>query len=106
MALFAPKKGVNPHIRYANEYYRHHWFNKTDDDGIDFVHKVEEVSKKQAAHLLLEAGFKYYMGEKVKEYIRAGNAIDKIQENYRLLRFIRFLRRYAKVQGLDIRKIL
>lgn len=38
--------------------------------GVRCVAKIEKISKKQATHLLLEAGFGYWMGEKIKEDIK------------------------------------
>jgi hypothetical protein len=55
MALFAPKKGVNPHTRYPDAYYGRVFFDKRMFDGIELVGKIEHLSKKKAARLLIIA---------------------------------------------------
>ena len=72
MALFGTKKGVNAHQRYPDEYYRNIYFDKPMFDGIELVSKIEKISKKQAAYLLIEAGFKYYIGKKSKRTLETG----------------------------------
>jgi hypothetical protein len=106
MALFAPDNGVNPHARYPDTYYRNIWLNKQMFDGVELVGKIEKISKKQAAHLLIEAGFKYYIGEKIKEDIRNRLAAKELNRKVKLTRFVLEFRRFAKERGMDISKII
>ena len=106
MALFGTKKGVNPHTRYPNEYYGRVAFTKQMFDGFELVSKIEKISKKQAAHLLIEAGFKYYIGVKIKEDIRNRLAAKELNRKVKLTRFVLEFRRFAKERGMDIKKII
>jgi hypothetical protein len=106
MALFTPDKGVNPHTRYPDEYYGRVAFNKQMFDGIELVSKIERINKKQAAHLLIEAGFKYYIGEKIKEDIKNRLAARELNQKVKLTRFILEFRRFAKERGMDIKKVI
>ena len=106
MALFAPKKGVNPRILYPNAYYKQIFFDKQMFDGIELVGKIERVSKKQAARLLIERGFSSYMGEKLKEAAQVEIAVDELRRKPRATRFVLELRRFAKERGMDISKFI
>jgi hypothetical protein len=75
-------------------------------DGFELVSKIEKISKKQAAHLLIEAGFKYYIGEKIKEDIRNRLAAKELNRKVKLTRFVLEFRRFAKERGMDIKKII
>jgi pantoate kinase len=75
-------------------------------DGIDLVSKIEHKSKKKAARLLIERGFRSYIGEKLKEAIQTEIAVDKLRRNPELTRFVLELRRFAKERGMDISKII
>jgi hypothetical protein len=102
MALFAPDKGVNPHARYPDMYYRNIWLNKQMFDGVELVGKIEHLSKKKAARLLIERGFRNYIGEKMKEAI----AIEELRQKPKATRFILELRKFAKERGTDISKFI
>ncbi|MCJ7743946.1 MAG: hypothetical protein MUO99_05220 [Dehalococcoidales bacterium] len=75
-------------------------------DGIDLVSKIERLSKKKAARLLIERGFRSYIGEKLKEAIQTEIAVDKLRRNPELTRFVLELRRFAKERGMDIKKVI
>jgi hypothetical protein len=102
MALFVTKKGVNPHTRYPDAYYGRIFFDKRMFDGIEWVARIERVSKKKAARLLIERGFSSWMGEKIKTEL----AIKKLEDNPHLTRFVIELRRFAKQRGMDISKFI
>jgi hypothetical protein len=106
MALFGTKKGVNPHTRYPDAYYGRVFFDKPMFDGIKLVAKIERTTKKKAARLLLEEGFKNYIGEKLKEAIKVEIAVDELRRKPRATRFILELRRFAKQRGMDISKFI
>jgi hypothetical protein len=57
MALFAPKKSINAHQLYPDDYYRQIFFDKKMFDGIAWVAKIERTTKKKAARSLIERGF-------------------------------------------------
>jgi hypothetical protein len=69
-------------------------------DGIEWVARIERVSKKKAARLLIERGFSSWLGEKLKE----DRAIRKLESEPHLTRFILELRRFAREHGMDISK--
>ena len=52
MALFAPDKGVNPHTRYPDTYYRNIWLNKQMFDGVELVGKIERIILNEMFNLL------------------------------------------------------
>ncbi len=106
MTLFAPKNGVNPHKRYPNEYDNHFYFNKPLCDGIEFVARIERLSKKSTAEMLMTAGFSSYMGQKLTDHIHAQAEARKMGQPFRPNRFARLLRRYAKERGMDISKFI
>jgi hypothetical protein len=83
MALFGTKKGVNPHTRYPDAYYGRISFDKRMFDGIELVGKIEHLSKKKAACLLIERGFSSYMGEKLKEAVKVEIAVDELRRKPR-----------------------
>jgi pantoate kinase len=102
MALFVTKKGVNPHTRYPDAYYGRIAFDKRMFDGIELVAKMERVSKKKAARLLIERGFSSYMGEKLKTEM----ALRELERKPHLARFVLELRRFARERGMDISKFI
>jgi hypothetical protein len=102
MSLFGTKKGVNPHTRYPDAYYGRVFFDKPMFDGIKLVAKLERTSKKKPARLLIERGFRSYMGEKLKMEL----ALRVLERKPRLTRFVLELRRLAKTRGMDISKFI
>jgi hypothetical protein len=104
--LFVPAKVTYMHKLYPVDYYRPVWFNQLDFNGIAVVARMEQISKKAAAHLLFEAGFKYYMGVKVKEHIKAQETAEAAREQAVRTRFILELRRLCREKGWDINKLL
>ncbi|MCJ7743482.1 MAG: hypothetical protein MUO99_02845 [Dehalococcoidales bacterium] len=71
-------------------------------DGIEWVALMEKVSKKKAARLLIERGFRSYIVENIKTDM----AIMKLERNPKATRFILQLRRFAKQRGMDISKFI
>ena len=102
MALFGTKKQLSTYQRHPDAYYKHIWFDKRMFDGIELVAKMERVSKKKAARLLIERGFSSYMGEKIKTEL----AISELERKPHLTRFVLELRRFAKERGMDISKFI
>jgi hypothetical protein len=106
MRLFVPKRGVNPHTRYPDEYYGRISFNKALYNGIELVAKIERINKKAAAQELIERGFSRYMGEKLEEYAKNEVRARDLNQKLRATRFILELRRFAKDHGMDISKFI
>jgi dUTPase len=52
-----------------DECYKSYWLNEGISDGIDLVAASERISKKHAAINLIDAGFHYYLKEKIKQHI-------------------------------------
>ena len=102
MALFGTKKQLSTYKRHPDAYYKHIWFDKPMFDGIELVAKMERVSKKKAARLLIERGFSSYIGEKIKTDM----AMRELERNPKATRFILLLRRFAKQRGMDISKFI
>jgi len=106
MALFVSKKGVNPHKRYPDAYYGRIAFDKPMFHGIELVAKIERMTKKKAARLLIERGFSSYMGEKITEQIESERAARELNQKAKLTRFVTILRKYARERGMDISKFI
>jgi hypothetical protein len=106
MSLFGTKKGVNPHTLYPDRYYRRVFLDKQMFDGIQLVARMEKLSDRKAARLLLEKGFSKWMGEKFKEEHKIQTAARELQQKVKLTRFILELRRFARERGMDISKFI
>jgi hypothetical protein len=98
----ALKSSLPPISGYQMRIYKHIWFDKKMFDGIELVGKIEHLSKKKAARLLIERGFSSYMGEKLKTEL----AVRELERKSRATRFILELRRLAKERGMDISKFI
>ena len=75
-------------------------------DGIEMVKKIEKVSKKAAARLLMAEGFRTYIANGLHEYIKDDIADNKLQQRRAITPFIRELRRFAKERGIDISEFI
>jgi len=106
MALLVPKKQVSAHTRYPDAYYKSIYFDKQMFDGIELVAKVERVTKKKAARLLMEEGIRSYAGKNLHEYIKDDIADNKLRQQRTGTRLIRELRKFAKERGIDISKFI
>ena len=106
MALLVPKKQVSAHTRYPDAYYKSIYFDKQMFDGIELVAKVERVTKKKAARLLMEEGIRSYAGKNLHEYIKDDIADNRFRQRRAITPFIRELRRFAKERGIDISKFI
>jgi hypothetical protein len=104
--LLVPAKGTNMHKLYPKEYYRPVWFDKLTFENIDFIRQMQHVTKKEAVHQLIQAGFKVYIEEKFRQHIQSKVVQnEQVKRNYPD-RFVRLFRCYAKDHGIDISKIL
>ena len=75
-------------------------------DGIELVAKVEKLTKKKAARLLMEEGFHSYVGKGLHEYIKDDIADNRFRQRRAITPFIRELRRFARERGIDISKFI
>ena len=77
-------------------------------EGIKLVARIENVSFDDAVSVLLEEGFKKYVGEKLKEDIEEKRKIKEmnLQWQPRPTRFARVLRKFARERGMDVKKIV
>jgi hypothetical protein len=75
MALFGTNKQSGIHQRLPVAYNKPIWVDKQMFGGIELVSKIENLSKKEAAHLLREEEFKKYKGKEVREVIHWHNNI-------------------------------
>ena len=71
-------------------------------DGIELVAKIERTTKKKAARMLIERGFRSWIGEKIKTEM----AIRELERKPHLTRFVLELRKFAKERGMDISKLI
>jgi len=105
MHLFSAKNHNVTRLNHKDEYYRDYYFNQKLSTGIALVARIEGISKKDAAELLMKAGLSSYMGDKVLEHIRAENAARELNQRMKMTRFVMILRRYAKEHGIDLSKV-
>ena len=75
-------------------------------DGIELVAKIEKLTKKKAARLLMEQGFRSYISKGLHEYIKDDIADNKLRQRRAITPFIRELRKFAKERGIDISKFI
>ena len=75
-------------------------------DGIEMVAKVERLTKKKAARLLMEERFRNYIGKKLHEYIKTDIADHKLRQKTTANLFIRELRKFAKTRRMHIFKFI
>jgi hypothetical protein len=106
MGLFGANKPNVTRLNHKDEYYKDYYFNKKLCAGIELVAAIERTSKKNAALLLIERGFRSYMGEKVKIAIEDERAARELNQKVKMTRFVMLLRRYAREHGMDISKII
>ncbi len=59
---------MNPHRHYPDRYYKSIYFNKQKFDGIEVVAKCENMSRMDAADLLIEKGLSRWQGDKLLEW--------------------------------------
>ena len=106
MALFGTKKQLSVKKRFPDAYYQPIWFDKRMFDGIEWVARIERVSKKKAARLLIERGFRSYIGGKLHEAVQVEIAVDELRRKPKATRFVLELRQFAKQRGMDISKFI
>ena len=75
-------------------------------EGIEWVARIERVSKKKAARLLIEEGFRKYIGNKLHEAIQVEIAVDELRRKPKLTRFVLGLRKLARDRGMDISQFI
>ena len=105
-AIFGTKKRPSTHQRLPDAYYKNVWFSKNMYEGIELVARIEKISNKKAAHLLIEDGFRKYIGQKMREAVRTEIAVDELRQKPHLTRFVLELRKSAKERGMDIKKVI
>ncbi len=86
--IFSRRKGVKPHELYPKEYFWRCWFNEADANGIKAVARIKKVTKKEAAHIIFERGFKQIMGELVAQDIDAMDTPEAIFKQDQIARAV------------------
>lgn len=100
--LFRPKKPNISRLNNPDEYYRNYTVPKRLCEGIDIMAGVEDISKKNAVELLIEAGLSKYMGRLWTEYLSNDEEREEFFSNFQHRRWIREVRRLAKEKGVDL----
>jgi hypothetical protein len=106
MGLFVTKKGNITRINRKDDYYRDYYFNKRLSKGIELVALIENISKKDAAELLMSAGLSKHMGSLIKKQIELDKIAREQKQKVQLTQFAMILKRYAKENGIDISKFI
>jgi len=75
-------------------------------EGLEFIAEVERKSRVGMANEIFERGIKSYFGEKLGKYIEDDIEARKHGARATVTRFVRELRKLAKVKGYDISKYL
>ena len=104
--LILPQKGRYIHQLYPDGYYQGYWLDKKTSNNIDLVAAIEQIPRRQVVPNLIEAGFKHYILEKTKQHLDNKVELHQRGEHPVIDHFVRFFRRYAKQNGVDISKIL
>jgi hypothetical protein len=106
VSLFGADKTNVTRLNHRDEYYKNYYFNQKLCEGIEIVAAIERISKKQAADLLMRAGFSSYMGGKVTEYIETEKEARKLNQKIKMTRFITIMRALARAKGRDVSKFV
>jgi len=105
-AFLPHKKGKQPHKLYPKEYFWRCWFNEQDTICVNSVAHISRVTKKHAAHILNELGFKCFMGQLGAKQIELMNTPEGRAGLQKRTRYYLELRRLCKQRGWDIKKLL
>jgi hypothetical protein len=100
------KMALMRNVNYSNEYDGRIVFYEKVCNGVEKVAKIERISKKKAARLLIERGFSNYMGEKIKEQLENDKAARESPRKPYPTRFKRELHKHGKERGIDISNIV
>ncbi len=96
------QKGVNPHKRYPDEYYKQVFISKKTDENVKFVQDVEKVSKKEAARLLIDAGWESYLTKKVEINRQERLRAKELNKRIGLTVFMREFMKYCHERGINL----
>ena len=99
-ALFARKRGFNPHKMHPDAYYKHVYLSENNFKGIEFVARCTKTSKIRAANEIIQLGLRSFYGEAIGE--ETTDNIEKKEHSDRIKAFIWNLQKYARSQGYDI----
>jgi len=69
--IFVRRKGKHPHKLYPEEYFKQHWLNHLDSNGVKAISRLSGMNQKAVLHLFCEQGIQYYMRELVKKDLEA-----------------------------------
>ena len=106
MGLFVTRKRNVTFVNHKEDYFKQYYFNHKLCDGIELVAEIERITKKDAAELLMQAGFSSYMGGKITEYIKSEHAAREMDQKVQRSRFVFMLRKFARERGMDISKLI
>ena len=104
--LFGSNKPISTRKRHPIAYFRQVYLSKPMYEGLEFIAEVERKSRVGMANEIFERGIKSYFGEKLGKYIEDDIEARKHGARATVTRFVRELRKLAKVKGYDISKYL
>jgi hypothetical protein len=104
--LFKSSKVVNPRLMYPDEYFKQVFLTKRMYQGIEFIARVNRISKKQAVNDLIELGMQTLYARKMNQEIVDRLAAEEAGKQYYADRFILQFRKWAREKGMDIHKII
>jgi hypothetical protein len=99
MDLFCTKIPNLTRINHKDQYYKNDYFSQKLSEGVELIAKIENLTKKDAASMLMQRGLSSYMGDKLTEHIK--NEQLAREQNIPVLktRFIQMFNRYAETKG-------
>jgi hypothetical protein len=106
LGLFVTKKPNITFLMHKDAYYKAYWLDQKLSEGVELVAKIENLTKKDAASMLIQRGLSSYMGDKLTEHIKNEQLAREQNTEVPKTRFIQIIRRYAKEKGLKIKDIL
>ncbi len=104
--LFSKKKEGNPRKRFPNQYYKTIWVDKNMYKAIQLVARIEEMSVKKAARMMLHAGFSSIMGKKLMQHIENKKLVKllNLKQDRCPSNLVKEVRRICKEMGIDHKK--
>lgn len=102
--LFSTKSRPGPHKRLPDDYYKNIWLTKKMHTGVEIIAKIEGISNKAAANMLIGSGISRYLGELLKKHIeneRLNRERAEGTEQIATLKGMKLLRKYLEEHGMS-----
>ena len=104
--IFVRRKGKHPHKLYPEEYFKQHWLNHLDSNGVKAISRLSGMNQKATLHYFCEQGILHFMRELVKKDLDAMATPEGRAAQANRTRYYLELRRLCRERGWNINKII